>query len=150
MVPSFHGNGRNAQSVTGAYCLVFRCFVFSRYGVPIKSSGRVLRYQRVTRLNADASKLDHVRFVQSQHRGRISVRFAQETQHRRLCAQRWLSCRRISFPCFILDIGVVVRSQFNQFAPCCIRQKHHSFTLQGHCVYGNKMVNNEMITFTDQ
>ncbi|XP_043115054.1 uncharacterized protein si:ch1073-145m9.1 isoform X1 [Puntigrus tetrazona] len=28
MVPSFHGNGRNAQSVTGACCLVFRCFVF--------------------------------------------------------------------------------------------------------------------------
>lgn len=52
--------------------------VVFRYGVPIKSSGRVLRYQRVTRLNADASILDHVSFVQSEHRGRIIVRFPQE------------------------------------------------------------------------
>lgn len=82
MVPSFHGNGINVQRVTGACCLVFRCFVFS-LGMVFLSSQAVefLRYQRVTRLSDDASILAHVTFLQSERRGRMSVSFAQETQH---------------------------------------------------------------------
>lgn len=129
---------------------------FFRYGVPIKSSGRVLRYQRVTRLNADASILGHVSFVQSEHRGRISVSFAQE-MHAALTPLRPELAAVPSTLIFVgdirvLDFSVVVRRRFNQFAPCCMRGAAQCLYFASKlCIQsGDKMVNNERMTFISQ